>query len=53
MKLDNVHIHVQWNLFIIDTLGPTISGLFLLLYRGFLYRVLKSESPLREVPLYV
>jgi len=26
---------IQWNLFIVDTLGPAISGSFLLFYRGF------------------
>jgi len=26
---------IQWNLFIMDTLGPAISGSFLLLYIGF------------------
>jgi len=36
-------VTVQWNLFIMDTLGPAISGSFLLLYRGF---------PLSEVKLY-
>jgi len=36
-------IHVQWNLFIMDTLGLTISGSFLLLYRGF---------PLSEIKMY-
>ena len=35
--------HIQWNLFIMDTLGPAISGSFLLLYRGF---------PLSEVKMY-
>jgi len=35
--------HLQWNLFIMDTLGPAISGSFLLLYRGF---------PLSEVKMY-
>ena len=34
---------LQWNLFIMDTLGPAISGSFLLLYRGF---------PLSEVKMY-
>jgi len=34
---------LQWNLFIMDTLGPAISGPFLLLYRGF---------PLLEVKMY-
>ena len=34
---------IQWNLFIMDTLGPAISGSFLLLYRGF---------PLSEVKTY-
>jgi len=34
---------VQWYLFIMDTLGPVISGSFLLLYRGF---------PLSEVKMY-
>ena len=34
---------VQWNLFIMDTLGPAVSGSFLLLYRGF---------PLSEVKMY-
>jgi len=34
---------IQWNLFIMDTLGPAISGSFLLLYRGF---------PLSEVKMY-
>ena len=34
---------VQWNLFIMGTLGPAISGSFLLLYRGF---------PLSEVKMY-
>jgi len=34
---------LQWNLFIMDTLGPAISGSFLLLYRGF---------PFPEVKMY-
>ena len=34
---------LQWNLFIMDTLGPAISGSLLLLYRGF---------PLSEVKMY-
>ena len=38
----DLHI-IQWNLFVMDTLGPAISGLFLLLYRGF---------PLSEVKMY-
>jgi len=36
-------LHVQWNLFTMDTLGPAISGSSLLLYRGF---------PLSEVKMY-
>jgi len=36
-------IVIQWNLFIMDTLGPAISGSFFLLYRGF---------PLSEVKMY-
>jgi len=36
-------VAIQWNLFIMDTLGPAISGSFLLLYRGF---------PLSEVKVY-
>ena len=34
---------VQWNLFIMDTMGPAIYGTFLLLYRGF---------PISEVKMY-
>jgi len=34
---------IRWNLFIMDTLGPAISGSFLLLCRG---------SPLSEVKMY-
>jgi len=34
---------LQWNLFVMDTLGLAISGSFLLLYRGF---------PLSEVKMY-
>jgi len=34
---------IQWNLFIMDTLGPAISGSYLRLYRGF---------PLSEVKMY-
>jgi len=34
MPCDYATIGVQWNLFIMDTLGPAISGSFLLLYRG-------------------
>jgi len=33
-RLKNV-LELQWNLFIMDTLGPAISGSFLLLYRVF------------------
>jgi len=32
---------IQWNLFTMDTLGPIISGSFLLLYRGFSLSELK------------
>jgi len=35
-------MELQWNLFIIDTLGPAISGSFLLLYRGFPLSEVKS-----------
>jgi len=41
--LSQYKIIIQWNLFIMDTLGPAISGSFLLLYRGF---------PLSEVKMY-
>ena len=37
------NVSIQWNLFIMDTLGPAISASFLLLYRGF---------PLSEVKMY-
>ena len=40
---DHKILWIQWNLFIMDTLGPAISGSFLLLYRGF---------PLSEVKMY-
>jgi len=45
---------LQWNLFIMDTLGPaTFWVIFAAIIEGFLYCVLNSESPLREVPLYL
>jgi len=42
-QVQGIRLNVQWNLFIMDTLGPAISGSFLLLYRGF---------PLSEVKVY-
>jgi len=38
-----IYTCIQWNLFMMDTLGPAISGSFLLLYGGF---------PLSEVKMY-
>jgi len=43
MHLCDLNRGIQWNLFIKDTLGPTIPGSILLLYRGF---------PLSDVKMY-